>query len=96
MEGVDLTAIRRTLLRTPKQRWQTYSYPQCKGASVMQQEATPQIDQATDAESSTSEDRRAFLSRATGLAVTAPAATLLLAASTRRASAQRLGSVIPG
>jgi hypothetical protein len=47
MEGVDLTAIRRTLLRTPKQRWQTYSYPQCKGASVMQQEATPQIDQAT-------------------------------------------------
>ena len=58
----------------------------------MQQEGTPQIEQPTDAEPSTSEDRRAFLSRATGLAVTAPAATLLLAATTRRASA-RVGSV---
>jgi hypothetical protein len=55
----------------------------------MQQEGTPQIDQAADAASSTSEDRRAFLARATGLAVTAPAATLLLAASTRRAGASR-------
>jgi hypothetical protein len=52
----------------------------------MQQEGTPQTDQPAGAEATT-EDRRAFLSRATGLAVTAPAATLLLAASTRRAGA---------
>ena len=53
----------------------------------MQQEGTPKTNQSSDAELSPSEDRRAFLSRATGLAVTAPAATLLLAASTRRAGA---------
>lgn len=57
----------------------------------MQQEGTPQVDQSAAAEASTSEDRRAFLSRATGLAVTAPAATLLLAASTKSASAALSG-----
>ena len=56
----------------------------------MPQEDTSQTRQSTDAEASTTEDRRAFLSRATGLAVTAPAATLLLAATTKSGNAAQV------